>query len=95
VIVCGDFNDTPVSYVYNKFSRLLKDAFIEAGSGTGTTFRGNFPYVRIDYLFYSPPFKAQHYHTDKVDLSDHYPLVTDIRIHEMADSTDQHSPPIE
>jgi endonuclease/exonuclease/phosphatase family metal-dependent hydrolase len=26
-IVCGDFNDTPMSYAYNQFDRILVDAF--------------------------------------------------------------------
>ncbi|HJZ41053.1 MAG TPA: endonuclease/exonuclease/phosphatase family protein [Bacteroidales bacterium] len=95
VIVCGDFNDTPVSYVYNKFNGRLNDAFIEAGAGTGTTIRGNFPYVRIDYVFYSAPFKARYYHTDKIDLSDHYPVIADFMIPGTADSTNLHSRPKE
>ena len=31
VIVCGDFNDTPASYVYRKISRSLQDCFLQAG----------------------------------------------------------------
>jgi endonuclease/exonuclease/phosphatase family metal-dependent hydrolase len=95
VIVCGDFNDTPVSYTYNKLSGNLKDAFIEAGSGIGNTFRGNFPYVRIDYVLYSAPFKAHHYHTKKINLSDHYPVITNFTIAETADSSNLNSPPKE
>jgi len=87
VIVCGDFNDTPVSYTYNKFARFLKDAFIESGSGIGNTYRGNFPYVRIDYVLYSPSFKSHYYHTEKVELSDHYPVLTNFTISETADSS--------
>jgi len=76
VIVCGDFNDTPVSYAYRTLSKGMKDAFIESGSGAGTTFRGNFPYVRIDYVLYSTGFTSLYYNTEKVDWSDHYPVVT-------------------
>ena len=92
VIVCGDFNDTPVSYTYNRLARNLKDAFIESGSGIGNTFRGNFPYVRIDYVLYSSPFKSHHYHTKKVNWSDHFPVMTYFTIAEKADSSDLHSP---
>jgi endonuclease/exonuclease/phosphatase family metal-dependent hydrolase len=94
-IICGDFNDTPVSYTYNKLSKNLKDAFIEAGSGVGNTYRGNLPYVRIDYVFYSPAFTAHHYHTERNKLSDHYPVITSFTLAEKADSSDQHSPPKE
>ena len=91
VIVCGDFNDTPVSYTYKTLSKELSDVFIESGSGTGTTFRGNFPYVRIDYVFYGPGFTSNYYHTEKVDWSDHYPVITRFTIGEREDSSDPHS----
>jgi len=91
VIVCGDFNDTPVSYAYHKIGNELEDAFIEAGAGTGNTFRGNLPYVRIDYVFYNGPLHARHYRTKKIHLSDHYPLTVDFTIHEKADSTGHNS----
>jgi endonuclease/exonuclease/phosphatase family metal-dependent hydrolase len=92
VIVCGDFNDTPVSYTYHKISRNLKDAFIESGKGIGNTLRGNLPYVRIDYVLYSPPFRSNQYSSRKIPWSDHYPVMTRFTLDERADSTDQHSP---
>jgi endonuclease/exonuclease/phosphatase family metal-dependent hydrolase len=76
VIICGDFNDTPVSYTYYNLSKGLKDAFIESGSGIGTTFRGNLPYMRIDYVLYSPWFTSQYFEIKRVNLSDHYPVVS-------------------
>lgn len=94
VIVCGDFNDPSVSYTYHKLAGGLKDAFIESGSGTGTTFRGNFPYVRIDYLLYSPAFRSHRYQTKKINWSDHYPVRSDFTL-ERADSSDRHSRPKE
>jgi endonuclease/exonuclease/phosphatase (EEP) superfamily protein YafD len=92
VIVCGDFNDTPVSYTYKSLSKNKKDVFIESGSGIGTTFRGNFPYVRIDYILYSPWFKSEYYHAEKVNWSDHYPVRVRFRLGETADSANRHSP---
>jgi len=35
VVMCGDFNDTPVSYTYNELSENLNDAFVGHGSGLG------------------------------------------------------------
>jgi endonuclease/exonuclease/phosphatase family metal-dependent hydrolase len=93
VIICGDFNDTPVSYTYRTLSKGLRDAFIESGSGAGTTFRGNFPYVRIDYVLYSTGFTSIYYNTNKVDWSDHYPVMTSFILNEKEDSSDQHFPP--
>lgn len=93
VIVCGDFNDTPVSYTYNKLTRNLNDAFIQSGSGIGNTFRGNFPYVRIDYVLYSEPFRSHYYHTERINWSDHYPVITRFIMNEKADSSDLRSLP--
>ncbi len=74
VIVCGDFNDTPVSYTYHKIRGELKDAFIKSGKGIGNTYRGNFPSFRIDFIFHSKSLKSTGYQTHRVDLSDHYPV---------------------
>lgn len=93
VIICGDFNDTPVSYTYKNLSADKKDAFIESGSGTGTTFRGNFPYVRIDYILFDPWFTSEYYNTDRINWSDHYPVLARFRIGETADSAGRHSLP--
>lgn len=40
VIVCGDFNDTPMSYTYRQLRGDLKDAFCEKGRGIIFTYRG-------------------------------------------------------
>lgn len=95
VIICGDFNDTPVSYTYRTLSKDMRDAFVESGSGTGTTFRGNFPYVRIDYVLFSPGFTSLYYNTDKVDWSDHYPVIAGFMLTGRGASSGRHSRPKE
>lgn len=75
VIVCGDFNDTPASYAYHKIKGNLKDGFREAGSGFGYTFRQLRKLFRIDYVFYSPTFKAIRYDSPDLPFSDHKPVV--------------------
>ncbi len=75
-VVCGDFNDTPVSYVYNTVKGDLKDAFVESGSGFGGTYHGNLPSFRIDYIFHDKAFKSYNFERIKVDYSDHYPIKT-------------------
>ena len=75
-VVCGDFNDTPVSYVYNKVRGKLKDAFIDSGSGLGGTYNGNLPSFRIDFIFYDSKFKSYNFSRKKVNYSDHYPITT-------------------
>lgn len=74
VIVCGDFNDPPVSYTYRTVRGNLKDAFVESGKGTGNSYLGRLPSFRIDYILYSPRFTGYNFTIDKVDYSDHFPL---------------------
>jgi len=74
VIVCGDFNDTPVSYTYRTMSSGLNDAFMEAGNGIGNTYNGIFPSYRIDYILHSKSFTTLSYETGKLATSDHYPV---------------------
>lgn len=75
VIVCGDFNDSPSSYTYHKISSNLKDAFRQKGSGIGTTYVGLIPFLRIDYILYSPDvFNTNAFRVIHKKLSDHYPV---------------------
>jgi endonuclease/exonuclease/phosphatase family metal-dependent hydrolase len=74
VIVCGDFNDSPVSYTYRTVRGGLKDAFVESGAGTANTYRGSLPSFRIDYILHSAYFTGYNFMVDKVDYSDHYPV---------------------
>ena len=55
-IVCGDFNDTPVSYTIHKMTRDLSDVFREVGRGFSHTYRGFFDMLRIDYIMCSSEF---------------------------------------
>ena len=74
LIVCGDFNDTPVSYTYHTIRQNLKDAFGRTGFGMGTTFNSHYIYFRIDHILYSPAIKAYNCKVNKVKYSDHYPV---------------------
>lgn len=74
VIVCGDFNDTPVSYAYRTVRGNLFDAFVESGWGISNTYNGALPSLRIDYILYGHQFKAVNYKRDRVYLSDHFPV---------------------
>ena len=75
VVVCGDFNDSPVSYTYQHMRGNLKDAFIEAGTGIGFTYVGKFPSYRIDYILHDNRFKAIDYKSPGMKLSDHRPVI--------------------
>lgn len=80
VVLCGDFNDVPVSYAYRKFSASFDDAFQEAGFGVGNTYRYRFLRFRIDYVFYNEPLKALNFRVLREHYSDHYPVIVDFAI---------------
>lgn len=81
VFLGGDFNSVPNSYEYYQISTLLKDAFTEAGSGSGTSFHDyKFP-LRIDYIFSSENQKAASYKVDRnVNISDHFPVTATFKL---------------
>src|ERR1017187_5142624 len=54
VILCGDFNEVPLSYAYRILTQGLHDDFQEAGWGSGTSHSDALPWTRIDYIFSSP-----------------------------------------
>lgn len=78
-IVCGDFNDTPMSYVYRTMARGLNDAFRVCGAGYSHTFRGFFNTLRIDYVLSSEGFETLSYEVPPVEYSDHHPVVVRLR----------------
>jgi endonuclease/exonuclease/phosphatase family metal-dependent hydrolase len=79
-VLCGDFNDTPVSYTYYRLQDGLQDSFRQAGSGVSATFRYLFPSLRIDYILYTNAFAAKNLITKRVPFSDHYPVITELII---------------
>ncbi len=79
-IVAGDFNDTPISFAVNKLSEGLKNAFIEKGSGLGTTYYCAFPKLHIDYILVSPQFNVISYQTVDKKLSDHKAIISDLKL---------------
>ncbi|MFA8298819.1 MAG: endonuclease/exonuclease/phosphatase family protein [Hyphomicrobiales bacterium] len=73
VVLCGDFNEPPSSWAYHNISKYLKDSFIEKGFGTGITYNGYIPMLRIDYIFTSDNIKVDMVESHKIPYSDHYP----------------------
>ncbi|MBR4387692.1 MAG: endonuclease/exonuclease/phosphatase family protein [Prevotella sp.] len=75
IIVCGDFNDSPLSYVHHTIGRGLRDCFAEAGTGLGFTFQRYGMYVRIDNIFCSKSYEPYSCEVDRsITDSDHYPI---------------------
>jgi endonuclease/exonuclease/phosphatase family metal-dependent hydrolase len=79
-IVCGDFNDTPISYTYQQISSDMKDAFMESGRGLGQTYRGSIPSFRIDYVLFSKEFDCGGFAIIEKRLSDHFPLIARLKL---------------
>ncbi|MEE9462560.1 MAG: endonuclease/exonuclease/phosphatase family protein, partial [Bacteroidales bacterium] len=80
VIICGDFNDTPISYTYRTIRNGLQDAFSESGWGLGRTYNGKFPSFRIDYILHSESIDAMFFSREKVMLSDHFPIISYLKM---------------
>lgn len=79
VVLCGDLNEPPHSYVYHTLSHKLRNAFEDAGTGYSYTYNFLGSPVRIDNIFASDgvvfsSYKAYH----DITLSDHFPIEADI-----------------
>lgn len=75
VIVCGDFNDSPISYTHRVLTENLDDAFTESGQGLGISYNQNKFYFRIDNILLSKNLKAYNCTVDRtIKSSDHYPI---------------------
>ena len=79
LIIAGDFNDTPASYIYQQATELLADPYVEQGRGFGTTYHGPYPAFRIDYILHSRDLKSLSYKRIPSPVSDHYPIVVTLR----------------
>lgn len=80
-VVCGDFNDTPMSYAYHRLSEGLTDAFQRCGDGYSYTYRGFANVLRIDYILTSEGIEPRSYLSDtECYLSDHLPVISHLKI---------------
>lgn len=81
VFMCGDFNDVPGSYTYQRMRGSLADAFEEKGRGFGRTYNLFSPTLRIDYLFYSgSALELLGYYSPRLPFSDHNPVIGNFEI---------------
>ncbi len=79
VLLAGDFNDTPFSYTYRQFSRVLTDNFKDRGLGIGSTYAGALPGLKIDYIFADENFEVLNHHILKTGTSDHFPVSSQVK----------------
>lgn len=78
-VFCADLNSVPSSYTYNILAKNLKDAFLECGTGFGATYSSRNPFLRIDVILHSKNLKGISYVSPRLKISDHYPIVSDIK----------------
>ena len=75
VILCGDFNDSPISYVRHTIARQLIDCYADTGNGPGISYHYNGFWVRIDNMMCSTHFTPYRCTVDRsISASDHYPV---------------------
>ena len=78
VIVCGDFNDVPASWVYRKVrGDDFHDAFAETNFGYKITYHSHRMYFHIDQILYRGDLRALDVKRIKAGASDHYPLIAE------------------
>ena len=76
IIVCGDFNDSPISYSRHTMGERLTDCFKETGRGIGLSYNQKAFSLRIDHIFCSQQLHPYNCKVDdKMDASDHYPIL--------------------
>lgn len=81
VIVCGDFNEPPLSYNYRQMQKAgFVDTFTKAGRGIMSTYAGKLPLLRIDYIWAKDGVKPLAFRRSKLKASDHYPIMLDFKI---------------
>lgn len=80
VLVCGDFNDPPVSYAHHVFAKEFTDCHTASSTGPGFTHHAHGMLLRIDHIFCSPdwePFECEIH--SKTAISDHYPVTCTLK----------------
>ena len=81
VIVCGDFNEPPLSYNYRQMQKAgFVDTFTKAGRGIKPTYAGKLPLLRIDYIWAKDGVTPLDFRRYKYKASDHYPIILDFAI---------------
>ena len=92
IIVCGDFNDSPISYSRYAMSKVLTDCFEKTGRGVGLSYNQKAFSFRIDHVFCSKEFEPFNCKIDsKMDASDHNPLICWLKIRQKAQKTSEKS----
>ncbi len=71
-VICGDFNEK------NIFINTFNDSAIYTNNQSIATFEKS--NARIDYILVDKTLEIYKYKVDKTNLSDHYPIIVDIKL---------------
>ncbi len=75
IILCGDFNDSPISYTHRTLAKILNDCYVATGNGPGISYHRNAMFVRIDNIMCSNDWIPYGCKVDRsIGYSDHYPI---------------------
>jgi len=81
VLVCGDFNEPPLSYNYRQMQKAgFVDTFMKAGRGIKPTYAGQLPLLRIDYVWGNQKVNPINFERVRYKASDHYPILLDFSL---------------
>ena len=81
VIVCGDFNEPPLSYNYRQMQKAgFIDTFTKVGRGIKPTYAWKLPLLRIDYIWANNKVTPLNFNRNRYKASDHYPILLDFAI---------------
>ncbi len=76
IILCGDFNDGPISYAHRTIAKRLTDCYVSSGNGVGVSYHHGGFFVRIDNIMCSGDWQPYQCKVDdKIAVSDHYPII--------------------
>lgn len=80
VLLAGDFNDIPTSYLYELFRTEFEDAHLAQSWGLGTTYKGLLPGLRIDYILPDAGFAIYDFDRIPCSFSDHQAIRAEISL---------------
>lgn len=81
IILCGDFNEWPVSYTNNVIAKNLTDCYVAAGQGPGWSYNHDGMHIRIDNIMCSKDIIPHKCYVDNtVDFSDHFPIISYVQL---------------
>lgn len=79
-ILCGDFNDGPISYAHRTIAKNLTDCYIASGNYRYQLSSWRI-FVRIDNIMCSDDWEPYECYVDnKTAVSDHYPIICKLKM---------------